>query len=213
MELSFMIAMQELFILHLKEYGFRKKRKNFFIRTINESIQHISILDTKVKGKNEVHIYISVGFTYDLVNKAISFIRDVNYDKKWATANINLSSLINNNRIYDFYINEKTDIEYVVTDIIQNIKEYAFEFWDSCNNMEKFYNKLLNRDDIIRKSTFTLKRPEWNLLALSIILEKGNYNDIINDYKEDFEKNKYLIEDIKMRIGNYDIVKESCYYE
>ena len=200
---------KELLLLQLKEYGFGKKKNNLFTRTVNDCVQHISVLETKVRGKNEVHISVSVGFTYEIVNKTISFLQCGQYDNKWATANINLSTLINSNKVYGFFINDETDANTVSENIVGNIKEYAFAFLNDFDDMDKFYQKLYARDSLVRMSTFALKRPEWNLLALSIILHKEVYEEILNDYLEDFVKNKYIIEEVKNRIKSYNVVEES----
>lgn len=200
--------LKDLLLSKLNGYGFKKKKKNFFIRKVGDCTQHISILETKTKGIEKIHIRISVGFTYEIVEKAISFIQYKKYDNRWATANINLATLMDSKKTYGFYINNATNVSPIVEDIISNVKEYAFEFWDSCNTMNNFYKKLLSKDEIIRMSTFTLNRPEWNLLALSIILQKDSYDKILNEYQEDFNKNNYVLEQVKERIVKYDVVKE-----
>lgn len=111
-----------------------------------------------MKGRNETHIIILVGFSYEKVNRVISFIQSQKYDKKWATANLNLAALVNPKQTYGFY---------------------------------------------------TLKGPEWNLLALSILLNHNDYEAIMNEYETEFLKNNYTVEKIRERITNYDVVKES----
>jgi len=74
--------------------------------------------------------------------------------------------------------------------------------------MNSFYEKLLNKDKVIRTSTVTLNRPEWNLLALTIILQKDSYEKILDEYQEDFNKRNYVLEQIIERIVKYDVVRE-----
>lgn len=209
MPLKQIAKLEELLLLQLNKYGFRKKRKNYFIKKVDDCIQHVSILETNVRGTNEVHINICVGFTFEMVNRVISFIQCEKYNSKWATANINLAFLINPKKTYGFYINDETEVNSIVEDIILNLKKYAFEFWYSCDSMDKFYKKLIKKDELIRMSTFALKRPEWNLLALSILLQEDYYDMIINEYQEEFKKNNYTLEKIRERIINYNVVEES----
>jgi hypothetical protein len=109
---------------------------------------------------------------------------------------------------YSFYVNESTQLEPIVLDIFHAIEKYAFNFLDSCDTLDKYEKMLIERDKIVRKSTITLKRPEWNLLALAIILEHRKVEDIFEEYKEDFEKNLSLLQVAKERIMKYDIKTE-----
>jgi hypothetical protein len=203
------VKLEQVLELQLNKCGFKKKRKNFFVNKVGDCIQHISVLETKMKGRNETHIIILVGFSYEKVNRVISFIQSQKYDKRWATANLNLAALVNPKQTYGFYINDETDVNCIVEDIILNLKRYSFDFFSSCDNMDKFYLKLINKDELVRLSTFALKGPEWNLLALSILLNHNDYEAIMNEYETEFLKNNYTVEKIRERIINYDVVKES----
>lgn len=189
------------FLDSLNQFDFKKKRKGYFIRNKKDCIQHIAILQTKIKGRNEVHIDISIGFTYEKINKVISFIKDEKFDKRWPTAAINMGGIIKSNEPYGFYISESTDLDYIIKNIKNDIENYALDFWQSCDSLEKFNGRLLQGDRNVQLSTYSLNRPEWNRLALSVILEQNNYENIIEEYSSYFlniglEK-KILIERIK----------------
>lgn len=204
-----MLELDDMLFEKLNKYGFKKKKKHVFRRSVGECQQHISILETKQKGKEEVHISICVGFTYEKINKIISFLQNEKYDKKWATANINISALIGDRKPYGFYISESTDLNPIVQDIVYNIEKYSLSFLDSCDNLEKYEDMLLEKNEKVRNSTYTLKRPEWNLLALSILLHNNEYKIVLENYKEDFEKNMSLLQVAKDRIMKFDVIKES----
>ncbi len=192
----------------LGEYGFKKKRKHVFIRKQGDCLQHISILETKVRGKSQVHIMVCVGFQYEKIDKVIYFIQNKEYDAKWVTANINIDMLMNTKVPYRFYISENTELKPIIQDILHVVECYALNFWESCNTMEKYEKKLLEKDRIVVKSTAAQKRAEWNLLALAIILGHKTVDEIIEEYEEDFQKNLPLLQVAKERIKQYDVLKE-----
>jgi hypothetical protein len=204
-----MLELDDMLFERLREYGFKKKKKHVFSRKVGECLQHISILETKLKGKAEVHISVCVGFTYEKINKVISFIQNEKYDKKWATANINIASLMESRKPYGFYVSEETNLEPIIQDLVHNIEEYSLSFLDTCDNLEKYEKMLIEMDEKVRNSTYTLKRPEWNLLALSILLNHNEYEEVLEDYKEDFKKNLSLMQVAKEKIKKFDVVKES----
>lgn len=203
-----MSKLEELLIKNIQEFGFEKKRKRYFIRKTNQCTQHIALLETKVTGKDEIYISISVGFTYELVNKLISLLQDRKYNRIWATASTNLADLIDPRKLYGFYITTETDILAVAEDIGSKLKECALAFWDNYNTMEKYYSKLVDKDELARKSTYALKRPEWNILALSIILNYGNSDQILEEYQDDFLEYKFDLLATKNRIKTIDIERD-----
>ena len=179
-----------------------------FIRKQVDCLQHISILETKVRGKSQVHIMVCVGFQYEKIDKVIYFIQNKEYDAKWVTANINIDMLMNTKVPYRFYISENTELKPIIQDILHVVECYALNFWESCNTMEKYEKKLLEKDRIVVKSTAAQKRAEWNLLALAIILGHKTVDEIIEEYEEDFQKNLPLLQVAKERIKQYDVLKE-----
>jgi hypothetical protein len=52
-------------------------------------------------------------------------------------------------------------------------------------------------------STFALKRPEWNLLASSILL-MHDYRLILQDNQSDFAKSGVTVQELLMRIDKYN---------
>ncbi len=180
---------------------FRKKKYTYECK-IEQGSQYISFVTTKTRGKEEVHINIFAGFSYPELNKIIYFIRDEQYDKKWYTAHINIAMLINPKKTYGFYINQFTDVEAIADDILMNIEKYVLLFLDKCNTLEKYESMLLNRDEMVRRST--LKPPEWNLLALSLFFKRQTYNDLIKEYYDDFARDMPLLQKIQKQIDKFD---------
>ncbi|MCL2719698.1 MAG: hypothetical protein FWE14_13080 [Lachnospiraceae bacterium] len=188
--------MEKSLLERLTEHGFKKKRANVFVRKENECIQHISILVTKTKGEESAHIRPTVGFTYETVNKLIYALQGNEYDRNRFTAHISMEILINRKEPYDFYINKESDVSNITDMLVNDIKKFAFNLWESCNSIEKYYRLLRERNELIRISTYSLRRPEWNLLALSILLKNGDYEAILNEYQVDFIKYGYSISDV-----------------
>lgn len=194
----------------LIQFNFKKSGSHKFKRNVNQCIQHISFVTTKIRGKNEIYINIHVGFTYPKLNETICFLKQEKYDKSWSTSSINIDSLINSANVYGFYINETTEFESIVEDILYNIKKYAFPFLDDCNTLEKYETMLMNKDEKVRISTYTLDRPEWNLLAISLLLHPQTCNDVIEEYYNDFKRDLPLLQNAKQKIEEFNItIKEA----
>lgn len=189
-------------------YGFKKKRQHLFVRKQGDCLQHISILETKVRGKSQVHIMVFVGFQFEKVDKVIYFIQNEKYDAKWGTGNINIGALMDTKIPYGFYLNEDTALEPVVQNIFQAIERYALGFWESCDTMDKYEKKLLDKDRIIVISTVALKRPEWNELALAILLGHRSVEEVFEEHAEEFKRNLSLFQIAQERIKQYNVLKE-----
>jgi hypothetical protein len=189
-------------LTELTYHNFKKKRKNLYVRKVNDCVQSICILETKQKSRREVHISIVVGFTYEKVNEVISYLRGEKYNSKWQTASINMSTLISNNTPYGFNINEETEVDKVVEDIVGNIEKYSLVFLDENAELRKYYTKLRERDAMVTVATMALNKPEWNLLALSILIDSGSSEQIIDEYESEFKKRKFAKEELQYKVMN-----------
>ncbi len=109
---------------------------------------------------------------------------------------------------YGFYISEETDLEPIINDIVHAIKEYLLGFLENCDHLEKYEKMLKEMDEKVRISTFALKRPEWNELALAILLSR-NHEEVFEKYRKYFDTNPVLLQVAKDRIKSYDSMKES----
>jgi hypothetical protein len=200
--------LERILLERLSENGFRKKRANVFIRKEKECTQHVSVLVTKTRGEDSAHIRPTVGFTYEAVNRIIYALQSKAYDSKRVTAHISMETLIDRKEPYDFYITRESGVSDIADILVNDIREYAFIFWESCNSYEKYYSLLREKNEFIRKSTYSLKRPEWNLLALALLLNQTDYRDILNEYKEDFGNNGFCIESVGKIADEYMNTKE-----
>ena len=53
-------TLEEKLLQGLQEYGFKKKRKGYFIRKIQNCIQDVTVLETRIRNKQEVHVTIGI---------------------------------------------------------------------------------------------------------------------------------------------------------
>ena len=204
-----MLEFDRILLEQLQEYGFAKKGKHEFRRKQGECLQHISIADNKVRGEDKVHIDVNIGFKYEQLDKIISYLKNEKYDKKWPTADINLFGIIGTNNVYGFYIDEYTDLVQIINDIMSALVNFGFDFLEKCNTVEKFEQMLIKKDKTVQISTFALEKPEWNLLALSILLEHLSVDEIVKEYEPDFMRNKVQWDIAKKRISTYEAIKEN----
>ena len=170
-------------------------------------MQKFSITETKIRGEPTVYINIHAAFSYEKINRVISFIQNQEYDAVWSTASANVSSLIKDRKLSGFYVSESTELEPFIQDISCNIVPYALDFLESCNTLEKYEKMLLDRDENVRGAA--LKKPEWNLLALAILLGHRTVEEILDEYEDAFKKNLSLLQVAKERIKEYDVAKKS----
>ena len=154
---------------------------------MGDCIQHICFVETKIRGVDQIHIAVTVGFTYVELNKLIYFIQNEEY-KVRATSINDMSALVENNEIYRFYISGDTNLIPIVNAIIRDIKKYALDYLDSCNTMEKYRKELIERNEKVRLGIYGLKRPEWNLLALELLLNYDGYKKILEEYDDFLSK-------------------------
>ncbi|MCM1127894.1 MAG: hypothetical protein NC429_15665 [Lachnospiraceae bacterium] len=194
----------------LKRYGFLKKRKYTYQRKIEGGLQQITFSLTKIRGKEETLMDVYTGFNYPELNKVICFLGDEEYKKTMFTAFINVGFLINPREPYKFYITQFTDVVPIAENILTNIEKVALPFLETCNTLEKYESMLLGRNEAVRRSSVRIWA--WDLLALSLLLNRQNSDELIEEYRSEFEKNVYarninLPETAKEQIKKYNQFK------
>ncbi len=195
----------ELLGEYVHKYNFKNKRKGYYQRKIGECIQYIQITSTKTRQKDEIHIMPIVGFEYVKLDKVIAFLKNRHYEKGFGTGSLTFSCLRDDNKTYAFYIDGNTDIFPIVSVIVDNIEKYALDYLDSCSTLKKYENMLLTEKE---KMTYSaVMKYEWNLLAVSLVLQRNNYNRIMEDYKTDLSKDRIAFNNVQERIQQLIDVK------
>lgn len=187
---------------YLKKYNFKKKRKDMFVRKIKNCTQHIIFSKNKIRGKDEIYMGVLVGFNYEIINEIIAFVKDEEYDKEFATGVLNLGYVNSSNKPYACYINDTVDIQGILEEIKSNLSSFVFNYWDSCSDLERFWEVLQDENSVVRRSTLASKKPWWCLLALALIFKK-DYNKVIQEYYENFNREGFGKEFILNRIQKY----------
>jgi hypothetical protein len=182
-------SFEECFSRRAEEIGFKKARKCKYIRRDGQCIQHINIVDTKIRGQQSINIRISVGITYVEVNKKVAELRLKEYDSKWATGGIDLGSLSVPSENFNRYLLLDTDIDSLCEEIFYRIKANASRFWFKTDSMDKFMQALLDDDGDVCSSTAGLWRPSWTSLALACLIEPSKISGVLEKYKDFFIKN------------------------
>ena len=90
--------LEDRILQELQKFGFKKKRKGYFIRKVQNCTQSVTVLDTKIRNKQEIHVTIGIGFTYEKVNKMVFYLKNKKYDSGWGTGTDNLGTLIGDTR-------------------------------------------------------------------------------------------------------------------
>ena len=152
-------------------FGFLPKGKNTLVRQTEHCTQRINFVCTKVRNKNEIHVITCVAFTFPPLDKLISDLSGTKYDKGFPTGSIPLETLSTGAWNPILYISDDTDVSTDVQKTIQHLEEHALAFWDSCDTLEKFYNKLKDNDPHVVSSVAGLNKQPWNLLGLTLLLQ------------------------------------------
>ena len=131
-------------------------------------------------------------------------MKEKEYDNRWHTTSVNLSTLIDNNAPYGFNINERTTVSTVVDNIVYNIESYSMPFWDENDDLIKFYENLVQKKYMTTIATMALNKPEWNLLALSILLDRDSSTRIIDEYALEFQKVGFTKDALLHKVENIE---------
>ncbi|WP_026513223.1 hypothetical protein [Butyrivibrio sp. LB2008] len=182
-------SFEECFRRRAEEIGFTKARKCKYVRRVGQCIQHINILDTKIRGQQAINIRISVGITYVEVNKKVAELRVRKYDSKWATGGVDLGSLSVPVENFSRYLVLDTDIDALCEEIFYRIEANASQFWAKTDTMDKFMQGLLDDDEDVRSCTAGLWRPSWTSLALACLTDQSKLREVLEKYKDFFIKN------------------------
>ncbi len=199
-------AFEELFEKHAEKNGFVKKRKKNFIRQVGQCIQHINILDTKIKGQQAINIRISVGITYEDINKKVAELRLKEYEPKWATGAIDLGALSSPPENLSRYLLPDTDVKALCEELFIKIESNAMRFWNKTDSMEKLMQALINDEKDACSSTAGLGRPAWTSLAIACLIEPLKIKDILEKYDAFFQKN--MADEIRDRLKKQYCLEE-----
>lgn len=190
----------------LKKYDFKRRKKGIFKRVINDCIQEVCISETKIRGEEKVHIYIILSFTFKKLNNLIMYLQNDYYYKGWGTSGININSLINGKDIFGFYIEKNTDLTPIVEKITLAIENYGLPYFESCNSYEKFERQLYSGNEhIIYNLIFKF---EWNILALSILLNEHTTKEIIEKYHDKFFEEESEFTEFNKRLSDQNKILE-----
>ncbi len=134
-----MCLMEEAF----SEYGFKKARKkNVLIKKSGEFFQEINFVPTKIRGLEQIHIYIHISFGYRRLEKLLMYLKDDYRLKGWGTGVYhNIGNFLPDKKC-DFYICKDTDLKPIVSKIHSVIKEYGFPLFEKFDTYQKFENSL-----------------------------------------------------------------------
>ncbi|MCR4833095.1 MAG: hypothetical protein K5900_05935 [Butyrivibrio sp.] len=183
------IEFEECFTKLVAKIGFKKVRKKHYIRMIGQCIQHINILDTKIKGQQAINIRISVGVTYTEINKKVAELRMKKYDSGWATGAIDLGALSIPPENLTRYLTLESNVLILCEELFEKIESNASRFWDKTDSAEKMLVALLNDDKEVCSSTSGLWRPSWTSLAIVCVIDPTRINEVLKKYEDFFAKN------------------------
>ncbi len=199
-ELDFLLAKK------LLNYGFKRKKKNTYIRNAGEGVYGISLAETKVKGQEKIHVYIMLTLNFEHLNNLIMYLsNDYSYEG-WESIAVNAVNILQGDNPFGFYIGKDTNLEFVVNKLIENIETYCLHIFDDIDTYKKLQSKLYTDDKSI--INWLVFKQEWYFLALAIMLGNYSVNDVLEKYCDEFKSTVGTFEEFIKRINDKEKIQE-----
>ena len=199
-ELDFLLAKK------LLNYGFKRKKKNTYIKNVNGGVYGINLADTKVKGQEKIHIYVMLTFNFERLNNLIMYLMNDYSYKGWESIAVNAINIVPGDNAFSFYVEKNTNLEYVVEQIIEAFEEYGLHIFDDIDTYEKLQKKLFEDNKSI--INWLVYKEEWYFLALAIMLNSSSINKIIEKYYDEFNCIDDPFAELMKRINDHEKIKE-----
>ena len=199
-ELDFLLAKK------LLNYGFKRKKKNTYIKNVNGGVYGINLADTKVKGQEKIHIYVMLTFNFERLNNLIMYLMNDYSYKGWESIAVNAINIVPGDNAFSFYVEKNTNLEYVVEQIIEAFEEYGLHIFDDIDTYEKLQKKLYEDNKSI--INWLVYKEEWYFLALAIMLNSSSINKIIEKYYDEFNCIDDPFAELMKRINDHEKFKE-----
>lgn len=190
----------------LLNFGFKRKKKNTFIKDTNGGAYGINLAVTKVKGQEKMHIYVMLTYNYKSLNNLIMYLMDDYRWKEWEPVAINAFNLIQGDNPFGFYLDKNTNLEFVVEDLLDAFEKYGLHVFDEIDTCEKLQAKLYEENTSI--INWLVYKKEWYYLALAIMLNNESVNAIVEKNNKIFSSANGSFEDFIDRINNLEKIKE-----
>ena len=198
--------MEFLLAKKLLNYGFKRKKKNTYIKNVNGGVYGINLADTKVKGQEKIHIYVMLTFNFERLNNLIMYLMNDYSYKGWESIAVNAINIVPGDNAFSFYVEKNTNLEYVVEQIIEAFEEYGLHIFDDIDTYEKLQKKLYEDNKSI--INWLVYKEEWYFLALAIMLNSSSINKIIEKYYDEFNCIDDPFAELMKRINDHEKIKE-----
>ena len=199
--------MEELMLLmenSFCDYGFKKTSKDMLKRKVGECIQGIVIDETKIRGIDQLNIYIHINFYYKKLNNLVMYLQNDYTYKGWATGTFcNIGNFLPDKRC-DFSINKDTDLTPIVSKIHSVIKEYGFPLFEKLDTYQKFEDFLYEQNEVKRLNL----NLEWDMLALSVMFKNHPTEEILEKFHDKLCDENGSLEGLKNRLSDQDKIRE-----
>nr|MBP3282921.1 hypothetical protein [Treponema sp.] len=173
---------------------------------IGECTQGIIIDVNKIRGIEQVHIYIIINFDYKKINNLVMYLQNDYTYKGWKTGAFpNIGNFLPDKNC-DFYICKDTDLKPIVSKIHSVIKEYGFPILEKFDTYQKFENSLYEQNEIKRFNL--IHGLEWNLLGLSVMLKNHPTEEILEKFHDKLCDENGSLEGLKNRLSDQDKIRE-----
>ena len=190
----------------LLNYGFKRRKKNTYIKNVNEGVYGINLADTKVKGQEKIHIYVILTFNYERLNNLIMYLMNDYSYKGWESIAVNAINIVPGNNAFGFYIEKNTNLEFIVDQTIEAFEKYGLHIFDDIDTCEKLQKKLYEDNKAI--INWLVFKQEWYYLALAIMLANDSVNNIIEKYYDEFNSTEETFAEFMERINNHEKIQE-----
>lgn len=169
----------------LSPYNFKKKGKYQVMRKVNNCVQEVRVLLTRLRGTDSIDIRYNVSYTYAPINKIASYIQGIPYRKKLPTGAfhsvLNAPCDIAYSHLISEEMNEQNVIEFAQKDA-EVIIAYFLPLLEKCDSPDKLLSALRDDDEHIGKSIVGLVLNEW--LQISTLLYLGRVEEAVQIFDD-----------------------------
>lgn len=170
--------------------GFKLKNNRIFFRKVNDCKQELVVSFRYIKGTESGYVTVTPNFSYENIEKIVSYLKGEQFKKGWPTAAANIGNLRPQREFIEWPLTLTTDVNELSKLINEYIKDYAFPFWNDYSSIENLINGYENQDP---RLTLNGSGYRWRMVAANYILKRIDLaKDILKKWLKDEPLNKVL---------------------
>jgi hypothetical protein len=170
--------------------GFKLKNNRLFFRKVNDCKQELVVSFRYIKGTESGYVTVTPNFSYENMEKIVSYLKGEQFKKGWPTAAANIGNLRPQRVFVEWPLTLTTDVITLGKLISEYIKDYALPFWNDYSSIENLIKGYESQDP---RLTLNGSGYRWRMVAANYILQRIDLaKDIIKNWSSDEPLNQVL---------------------